>query len=330
MAKPEACELYIEQQIEEGLQEGRTPYSIGKELSDWVAKLFEVRIKPTTLEKRADRHREKLPTNVGKESDNESIDEEIAENGRIELGQETNRGGKRESSGRPHKQSFNKTNSNIEWAKWTWNPVTGCKHGCKYCYARDIANRFYAEKFEPTFRPERLTAPKDTPLPIESDNGNRNVFVCSMADLFGNWVPQEWIDAVLESVTNAPEWNFIFLTKNPERMVDINWPDNAIVGATIDEQDRVHRTEMAFMEISAKSKFISCEPLSEELRFDNLNLFDCIIIGARSKSFGMPEMQPNPIWTLSLALEAKRNNCEVFIKPNLDIGFLKQYPTRGR
>ena len=49
MAKHEACELYIEQQIEEGLQEGKTPYSIGKELSDWVAKLFEVRIHPKTI-----------------------------------------------------------------------------------------------------------------------------------------------------------------------------------------------------------------------------------------------------------------------------------------
>ncbi len=38
---------------------------------------------------------------------------------------------------------FNRTNENIEWARWSWNPVTGCRHGCDYCYARDIANRFY-------------------------------------------------------------------------------------------------------------------------------------------------------------------------------------------
>jgi ParB-like chromosome segregation protein Spo0J len=47
--------------------------------------------------------------------------------------------------------TFNQTNDNIEWARWSWNPVTGCRYNCPYCYARDIANRFYQEKFEPTF-----------------------------------------------------------------------------------------------------------------------------------------------------------------------------------
>ena len=66
MANHEACELYIEQQIEEGLEEGKTPYSIGKELSDWVAKLFEVRISPKTLETRA--YRQKSTSNEVKKS----------------------------------------------------------------------------------------------------------------------------------------------------------------------------------------------------------------------------------------------------------------------
>ncbi len=52
------------------------------------------------------------------------------------------------------KQVFNRTNENIEWAKWTWNPVVGCKTGCIYCYARDIANRFYGD-FTPRFFQER-------------------------------------------------------------------------------------------------------------------------------------------------------------------------------
>ncbi|MBF0524736.1 MAG: DUF5131 family protein [Deltaproteobacteria bacterium] len=91
------------------------------------------------------------------------------------------------------KQTFNATNDNIEWAKWTWNPVTGCLHGCKYCYARDIANRFFGEyKFSPHFYPERLSAPANTTIPVKRINepGIKNVFVCSMADLFGEWVGQ--------------------------------------------------------------------------------------------------------------------------------------------
>lgn len=41
------------------------------------------------------------------------------------------------------KSTFNATNDNIEWAKWTWNPVTGCLHECPYCYAKDISMRYY-------------------------------------------------------------------------------------------------------------------------------------------------------------------------------------------
>ena len=44
---------------------------------------------------------------------------------------------------------FNETGDSIEWAKWTWNPVTGCHHGCKYCYARDLANRPRFRKYFP-------------------------------------------------------------------------------------------------------------------------------------------------------------------------------------
>lgn len=33
----------------------------------------------------------------------------------------------------------------IEWCDSTWNPVTGCLHGCEYCYARQIAERFRGE-----------------------------------------------------------------------------------------------------------------------------------------------------------------------------------------
>src|SRR5262249_8582475 len=82
-------------------------------------------------------------------------------------------------------------NESIEWALWSWNPVTGCLHGCPYCYARDTANRIYETKFNPTLWPDRLRAPKNTPFPVKKAAnwmGHKNVFVCSMADLFGGWV----------------------------------------------------------------------------------------------------------------------------------------------
>jgi protein gp37 len=114
------------------------------------------------------------------------------------------------------KSYFNSTNEMVDWAWWTWNPVTGCWHGCPYCYARDIANRFYETDFEPTFYPDRLNAPQNmkalTPDRIKSEAKKRrvkledanifakNVFTCSMADLFGKWVPEDWIIQVFNSV----------------------------------------------------------------------------------------------------------------------------------
>lgn len=223
--------------------------------------------------------------------------------------------------------TFNQTNDNIEWARWSWNPVTGCLHDCPYCYARDIANRFYPEKFAPTFRPERLAAPQNTKVPAgaEHDIGLRNVFVCSMADLFGSWVPDEWIDAILEAVREAPQWNFLFLTKNPGRLPEIEWPENAWVGTTVDCQARVKPAEEAFAQVNAAVKFVSCEPLREPLAFEHLERFDWVIVGGQSRSSGQPEMQPEWNSVESLLQQARDVGSAVYFKPNLVVR-PREYP----
>ncbi len=126
--------------------------------------------------------------------------------------------------------------SKIDWCDSTWNPVTGCLHGCEYCYARSIAHRFsgggenwiddktiildekvYGEEeeraipypygFIPTFHRYRLSD--------YIGKQGRNIFVCSMADLFGFWVPDNWKIEVLEACAKAPQHNYLFLTKDP-------------------------------------------------------------------------------------------------------------------
>ena len=88
--------------------------------------------------------------------------------------QETQTKRRLESEG---KSVFDHTNDNIEWASWTWNPVTGCQHGCPYCYARDIAARFYCKGgFEPKFHPDRQTSPANT-LP-QNHLERENALVC--------------------------------------------------------------------------------------------------------------------------------------------------------
>ncbi|MCJ7444793.1 MAG: phage Gp37/Gp68 family protein [Methanotrichaceae archaeon] len=226
----------------------------------------------------------------------------------------------------PRKSKFNVSNDSIEWAHWTWNPVTGCKHDCKYCYARDIANRFYEQGFEPTFHQDRLDAPKNTPM---DSRYPLNVFVCSMADLFGDWVPQEWIDRVLDVCWDHSEWNFIFLTKNPKRLPTIKWPPNAWVGATVDVQSRVQPTIEALKNVKARVRFVSCEPLQEPITFDEMP-FEWIIIGGRSRSSGEPEFYPQSSWIEDLVAQARQHDLKVYQKPNLffsdDVLRLQEYP----
>jgi len=114
----------------------------------------------------------------------------------------------------------------------TWNPVKGCYHNCIYCYARILAEtrlketEKYKDGFKPAFFPKELSrrfGPRDV------------VFVVDMGDLFGSWVPSDWIRAVIEA-TKKSEATFLYLTKNPRRYHEFLhlFPENSILGATIE------------------------------------------------------------------------------------------------
>lgn len=231
--------------------------------------------------------------------------------------------------------TLNEVNENIDWAGWSWNPVTGCLHNCAYCYARDIAIRHYAQKFEPTFIPSRLHAPRHTKLPPRATDPTatplqrlraRNVFVCSMADLFGNWVPQDWIDAVFEQIIANPQWNFLCLTKFPQRLAELEWPANAWCGTSVDRQYRVEIAERSFRNVTAGVKWLSCEPMLERLTFTSLEMFDWVVIGASSKSSQTPEFQPPYEWIQHLKDQADAAGCKVYEKPNLKNVRRQEYP----
>jgi len=216
-------------------------------------------------------------------------------------------------------------NVGIEWALWSWNPVTGCLHNCPYCYARDIATTgqtagAFPNGFAPTFVPSRLAAPRNTTFPRAKAAewmGHKNVFVCSMADLFGRWVPKEWINAVLKATADAPRWNFLFLTKFPQRMAEFTFPDNAWVGTTVDCQARVANAEKAFRKIRAGVKWLSCEPLIEPLRFADIGAFDWLVIGGASRSHQTPEWRPPRSWVNDIEAAADAVGVRVYEKDNL-------------
>jgi protein gp37 len=225
------------------------------------------------------------------------------------------------------KPTFNRTNDNIKWAKWTWNPVTGCKHNCPYCYAQDIANRFTG-CFEPEFHEDRLEAPGNT-KPDSSIPGGDAVFVCSMGDLFGCWVPNDWIWQVMRQVENNPQWTFLFLTKNPRRYESVQFPENAWIGATVDRQNRVELTEKALANAYAPVRFVSCEPLLEEITFSDMSMIDWLIIGAQSRTSGAAEFQPEWSWVWSLLRQAHEAKTPVYWKDNLKVK-PEEYPEQDR
>lgn len=228
------------------------------------------------------------------------------------------------------KATFNETRGDgISWASWSWNPVTGCLHGCTYCYAREIAtsDRFkdaYPAGFTPLFHPERLDAPRNTTIPVkhQNDPSYRRVFVCSMADLYGQWVPEEWINQVHASMLASPEWEYLLLTKFPSRYTRLQLPANAWVGTSVDEQARVRIAEDAFRKIEGvKVKWLSLEPLRTPLKFTDLSMFDWVVIGAqtatRQPDGSVEAFSPPWEWVIDITKQALDAGCKVHWKPNL-------------
>ena len=240
------------------------------------------------------------------------------------------------------KATFNETTGEgISWAAWSWNPVTGCLHGCDYCYARAIATRFtdsYPAGFTPLFHHERLGAPSNTVIPAahKDDPAYRRVFVCSMADLYGRWVPDEWISQVHGSMLAAPQWEYLLLTKFPARYPGLAIPPRAWVGTSVDEQKRVRIAEDAFRQLDGVAiRWLSLEPLREPLEFTDLSMFDWVVIGAqtetRQPSGTVPAFAPHYDWVKRLTDQAREAGCKVHHKPNLANGrpgmkMLNEYP----
>ena len=231
---------------------------------------------------------------------------------------------------KPVKATFNDTpGDGISWARWSWNPVTGCLHGCDYCYAREIAtgDRYksaFPAGFTPLFHHERLNAPKNTAIPAvhKDDPAYRRVFVCSMADLYGRWVPQEWIDQVHSSMLSSPQWQYITLTKFPSRYVGLEMPPGAWVGTSVDEQKRVRIAEEAFANLpDGVVKWLSLEPLREPLEFTDLSMFDWVVIGAQTETRQsgkvVPAFAPPFDWVQRIYAQAREAGCKVHMKPNL-------------
>ena len=225
----------------------------------------------------------------------------------------------------------------IEWTDWTWNPITGCKHGCWYCYAKRGYERFH-RTFEPTFHPERIRELADLKPP--SGRGRKPwigeaypdrwlIFTCSVADLFAPWTRPEWRDTVLERIAWTPNYMILqLLTKSPEGIPnDSTFRENVWLGATVTCQDEV-KLLRDLIDIPTEGKFFaSFEPLLGPIVLpdDLLESLDWIIIG---KLTGSARVKLNPEWVNHLIECAEIIDLPVFVKDSIVAELGEKYRIR--
>lgn len=215
----------------------------------------------------------------------------------------------------------NMQKSKIEWTDYVWNPVTGCEHQCPYCYARKMANRLKGrygypedEPFRPTLHAEKLRE--------QPPNKPSKIFVCSMGDLFGEFIPKDWITTILKIIKDFPEHTYIFLTKNPKRYSEFDFPKNVWIGYSTTgtlyhDWDERHKDNI---------KFISIEPMMDNVVGTGKGLLNTnwIIIGAETGNRkGKVKLQNQWIYDALELLDKLK--IPVFIKNNAG-GVRQDYP----
>lgn len=200
-------------------------------------------------------------------------------------------------------------NTKIEWTDKTINPIVGCKNGCGYCYAERMNRRFKWIKDwqKPEYFGNRLED-------IYKLRNPSKIFIGSMCDMFGSWVREKWVSYTLIAVDKNPRHTFQFLTKCPEGLLTWKFPDNAWVGVTIESQDKLFRIK-PLLESSAKTRFISFEPLLSDFPDVSLKGIDWIIVGAMT---GPGAIKPDAQWVTNLIAQARKQGVPIFLKDSLN------------
>ncbi len=213
-------------------------------------------------------------------------------------------------------------NSHIEWTDATWNPVRGCTKispGCKHCYAETFAERFrgvkghpYEQGFDLRLVPEKLTEPFLWRSP-------KLVFVNSMSDLFQDGVPDDYIEAVCRVMVRAKWHTFQVLTKRSERLRELlsgrlrfaAEQDNIWWGVSVEDRKYGLPRIKDLQKASASVRFLSIEPLLEDLGRFNLSGISWAIVGGESG----PGARPMPEeWVISVRDQCHESRVPFFFK----------------
>ena len=207
--------------------------------------------------------------------------------------------------------------SKIEWTEATWNPSVGCDKvtaGCKFCYAEVMANRLkamgapgYEDGFKFKILEERLDSPKKVKRPTK-------FFVNSMSDLFHEKMPFSFLDEVFNTIRETPRHTYQILTKREDILVQYfstrTVPDNVWLGVTVEISKKKNRID-ALRNINAKIRFLSIEPLLENIGDLDLTNIHWVIVGGESGSRARP-MKPE--WATNIQKQCDDQNVSFFFK----------------
>lgn len=210
------------------------------------------------------------------------------------------------------------TTSKIEWTEQTWNPVTGCTKvspGCKHCYAEKMAGRLaamgaggYENGFELTLQPQRLDQPLERKKPTVW-------FVNSMSDLFHEDVPDSFIDQVMDTISKTPQHTYQILTKRSQRLPEYfatrTVPDNVWLGVSVEDQKYGIPRIDHLRKVPAKIRFLSVEPLLEDIGDVDLTGIHWVIVGGESG----PQARPmHHSWVDAIRIQCEEQKVAFFFK----------------
>jgi protein gp37 len=212
--------------------------------------------------------------------------------------------------------------SAIEWTDATWNPVRGCTKvsaGCKHCYAETFAERWrgipghpYEQGFELRLVPEKLDEPTRWKRP-------RRIFVNSMSDLFQDGVDVSFVRAVFETMNIAAWHTYQVLTKRAELMRSVTQElgrelvHHPHIWLGVSVENRKHglpRIDL-LRDVPAAVRFLSVEPLLEDLGLLDLTGIHWVIVGGESGPGARPMRAE---WVQSIQSQCREQSVPFFFK----------------
>lgn len=207
--------------------------------------------------------------------------------------------------------------SKIEWTEATWNPSVGCNKvsaGCKFCYAEVMAKRLQAMRtpgYEDGFTFKILENRLDMPRKI---NKPTKFFVNSMSDLFHEQMPYDFLDRVFKTIEETPQHTYQILTKREKNLTRYFKkrlvPGNVWLGVTVENSLKKNRIDY-LRNIDANIRFLSIEPLLEDIGKLNLTGIHWVIVGGESGHKARPMKKE---WAIDIQRQCDEQNVHFFFK----------------